>query len=190
MNRTAIYRRIALAAAVVVLLPLAGCARKKPVTPPSSAPAPVTQEVAPAPAPSSPREADPVASPLDGDLVAANEHAYRSGLLGDVYFAFDLATLDETARERLSRNAEFLRQRPEFEVTLEGHCDERGTNEYNLALGERRAQSAREYLRSLGIASERLRTLSYGEERPACSQSDESCWQRNRRVHFLLSGRR
>jgi len=175
--------------AVVLLLPLAGCARKKP-TPPPAQPAPVTQEVA-APAPAAaPRPADPVPSPLDGELVAAQEHAYRSGLLGDVYFAFDLASLDEAARERLAKNAEFLRQRPEFVVTLEGHCDERGTNDYNLALGERRAQSARDYLVALGVDGSRLRTVSYGEERPACSTSDEGCWQRNRRVHFLLSGRR
>jgi peptidoglycan-associated lipoprotein len=175
--------------AAALLLPLAGCARKKP-TPPPAQPAAVTQEVA-APAPAAaPRPADPVPSPLDGELIAAQEHAYRTGLLGDVYFAFDLATLDEAARERLAKNADFLRQRPEFVVTLEGHCDERGTNEYNLALGERRAQSAREYLVSLGIEPARLLSLSYGEERPACSESEEGCWQRNRRVHFLLSGRR
>lgn len=176
-------------AALWIAMPLAGCARKKPTTPPAQ-PAPVTQEV-PAPAPAAtPRPADAVASPLDGDLVAAHEHAYRTGLLGDVYFEFDLASLDEAARERLARNAEFLRQRPEFVVSLEGHCDERGTNDYNLALGERRAQSARDYLLSLGIDGARLRTISYGEERPVCSTSDESCWQRNRRVHFLLTGRR
>lgn len=176
-------------AALLIALPLAGCARKKP-TPPPAQPAPITQEV-PAPAPAAaPRPADAVASPLDGELVAAHEHAYRTGLLGDVFFAFDFATLDEAARDRLARNADFLRERSEFVVTLEGHCDERGTNDYNLALGERRAQSARDYLISLGIDAARLRTVSYGEERPACATSDEGCWQRNRRVHFLLTGRR
>jgi peptidoglycan-associated lipoprotein len=188
MNRPTPQSRFLLVALALVL-PLAGCARKKPATPPASAPQPLTQEIA-APSPQSPREADPVASPLDGELVVAQEHAYRIGLLGDVFFAFDLATLDEAARERLARNADFLRQRPEFTVTIQGHCDERGTNDYNLALGERRAQSARDYLISLGIDGSRLLTVSFGEERPACTASDESCWQRNRRAHFLLSGRR
>ena len=188
MNRPTLVRRSLLLTLALALLPLAGCARKKPVAPPA-APPPVVHDVASS-ATSQPREADAVPSPLDGELVAAQEHAYRTGLLGDVLFAFDLATLDEAARARLARNAEFLRQRSEFVVTIEGHCDERGTNEYNLALGERRAQSARDYLVGLGIESARLRTISYGEERPACAESAEPCWQRNRRAHFLLSGRR
>lgn len=174
--------------AALVALPLAGCAKKKaPVTTPTAAP--VAAEVrAPEPAPE-PVPADPVASPLDGELVEANAHAYRTGLLGDVYFDYDLASLRQDARDRLAKNAEFLRSRPEFTVMIEGHCDERGTNEYNLALGERRASAAKDYIVSLGVSAIRLRTISYGEERPQCRTSDESCWALNRRAHFMITGR-
>jgi peptidoglycan-associated lipoprotein len=185
MSRT---RSLALAS-LVLLAPvvLTGCPKKKPQPAPASAPVAVTAPVAPAP--TGPSEGDPIETPLDGDLVAANEHAYRAGLLGDVYFDFDQANLREDARARLARNAEFLRSRPEFVVQVEGHCDERGTNDYNLALGERRAQAVRDYLTQLGVAATRLRSVSFGEERPSCTQSDESCWQRNRRAHFLLVDR-
>ncbi len=178
-----------LALALVVVLPFAGCAKKKaPVTPPEAAPvaAPVVE---PPPPPPPPPPADPIPDPLAADLVEAHAYAYRAGLLGDVFFDFDRAELRPEARERLAKNAEFLRQRPEFTITIEGHCDERGTSEYNLALGERRAQAARAYLASLGISEARLRTASYGEERPVCREQNESCWQQNRRAHFLLTGR-
>jgi peptidoglycan-associated lipoprotein len=175
------------------LLVFPGC-RKKPQPAPQpdlttstvTAPAPVTTDVSPRP---SPPVSDPRPDPLSGELEGANRHAYEQGLLGDIYFDFDRADLTEQARSRLARNAEFLRSRPEFTVIIEGHCDERGTNEYNLALGERRANAAREYLVSLGVSAARLRTVSYGEERPQCQQSNESCWALNRRAHFVLSGR-
>jgi peptidoglycan-associated lipoprotein len=182
-------RPLFLALALVVAVSFAGCAKKKaPVTPPEAAPvaAPVVE---PPPPPPPPPPADPVPDPLAADLVEAHAYAYRAGLLGDVFFDFDRAELRAEARERLSKNAEFLRQRPEFTITIEGHCDERGTSEYNLALGERRAQAARAYLMSLGISEARLRSVSYGEERPVCRDADESCWQQNRRAHFLLTGR-
>lgn len=111
------------------------------------------------------------------------------GLLGDVYFDFDRAELKAEARERLSRNADFLKSRPEFLVTVEGHCDERGTNEYNLALGDRRATATRDYLVSLGVAASRIKIISYGEERPVCRDSNEGCWWQNRRSHFVVTGR-
>jgi peptidoglycan-associated lipoprotein len=132
---------------------------------------------------------DPVEQPWPSELEAANERAYREGLLGEVYFEFDSSTLSGTARDRLSRNAQFLKDHPEYAITIEGHCDERGTNEYNLALGERRADSALDYLTSLGIPGSRLRTISYGEERPQCTQSSESCWGQNRRAYFKITGR-
>ncbi|HEX6211559.1 MAG TPA: OmpA family protein, partial [Methylomirabilota bacterium] len=91
----------------------------------------------------------------------------------------------EEARARLSRNAEFLRSRPEFVVQVEGHCDERGTNAYNLVLGERRAKAAHEYLMARGVEAARIMTISYGEERPGCTERNETCWARNRRAHFL-----
>lgn len=173
-----------LAVAAVVSL---GCPKKAPKSAP--APAPEAAPVDVAPRPVNPTESDPKASPLDADLAAANLYAQQNGLLADVYFDFDKAELRSEARERLAKNAKFLGERREFQVTLEGHCDERGTSEYNLALGQSRATMARNYLASLGIAPERLVVISLGEERPVCAQSEESCWQQNRRVHFVLTGR-
>jgi peptidoglycan-associated lipoprotein len=85
------------------------------------------------------------------------------------------------------KKAAWLRANPNAAVTIEGHCDERGTNEYNLALGDRRADSAKSYLVDLGIAASRLTTVSYGEERPVCSQQNEECWSKNRRAHFVVN---
>jgi peptidoglycan-associated lipoprotein len=88
----------------------------------------------------------------------------------------------------LSKTAQFLRTHPEIKVIIEGHCDERGSTEYNLALGDRRAQAARQFLISLGVSPDRLETVSYGKERPFCFESNEICWQQNRRAHFVLAG--
>ncbi|MFQ5663251.1 MAG: peptidoglycan-associated lipoprotein Pal [Terriglobia bacterium] len=104
----------------------------------------------------------------------------------DAFFDFDKADIRPDARVALAQTAEFLRQYPEANVLLEGHCDERGTTEYNLGLGDRRANTAKEFLVSLGIAAERLQTISYGKERPFCFESNEECWQLNRRTHFVL----
>lgn len=166
-----------------------GCPRKAPKVEPEPASPPPAAAVEVAPAPAISTADDAVASPLDADLAAANLYARQNGLLADVYFDFDKFELRGEARERLAQNARFLSERKEFQVTIEGHCDERGTSEYNLALGQSRATMARNYLTSLGIAAERLVVISLGEERPVCAQSDESCWQQNRRVHFVLSGR-
>jgi peptidoglycan-associated lipoprotein len=180
--------------ALLAVLALA-CGGNPPPEPPedmgmtdSTTPHPGPTEVAPPADPSPAR--DVPESPLEGDLQDANQYAYEKGLLGAVYFAFDKADLDATARDRLAKNANFFKDNPSFTVTIEGHCDERGTNEYNIALGEHRASAARDYLVSLGVETSRLRTISYGEERPVCTQSSESCWQQNRRAYFLLSGRR
>jgi len=178
------------ALALIALLP--ACAKKKPQTTPDLDANTVTTPAEPATDVDPRDQAEPMDAtpdPLAGDIAAINEYLAANGLLGDVYFDFDRSDLREDSRARLARNAEWLRAHPEFEVTLEGHCDERGTNDYNIALGQRRAAAAREYLTSLGVAASRLRTLSYGEERPQCSSSDESCWSRNRRAHFLVTGR-
>jgi peptidoglycan-associated lipoprotein len=123
------------------------------------------------------------------DLDAINEHVRRNGLLGDVFFDYDDAALSQAARDRLAANARFLTERPEFVVTVEGHCDERGTTEYNLALGDRRSQAAIGYLQGLQVGGDRLRRLSFGKERPACSDSSEGCWAKNRRATFVITGR-
>ena len=102
----------------------------------------------------------------------------------DVYFEFDKSTLTPAAQDNLLRKAEWLRENPDATATVEGHCDERGTNEYNLALGDRRAQSAKAFLTDLGIDPSRLSTISYGEERPVDPRSNEEAWAKNRRAHF------
>lgn len=111
------------------------------------------------------------------------------GPLKDVYFDYDSFDLVADARNTLQANAEWLKRNSGAKVEIEGHCDERGTVEYNLALGAKRAKSVRDYLVDLGVSPEQLSTISYGEELPACRESNESCWQQNRRSHFLLIGR-
>jgi peptidoglycan-associated lipoprotein len=109
-----------------------------------------------------------------------------SSPLKDVFFDFDRYDLTSDARSVLRVNADWLKNNPSARVEIEGHCDERGTNEYNLALGAKRAQAAREYLGSLGITAERLSTISYGEEIPVCREQEESCWKQNRRARFVI----
>ncbi|MCC6219712.1 MAG: peptidoglycan-associated lipoprotein Pal [Deltaproteobacteria bacterium] len=106
--------------------------------------------------------------------------------LGDVNFDFDSSSLDDSAQGVLSSNARWLHDNPNVQVVVEGHCDERGTAEYNMALGERRAHSVKEYLNSLGVKSDRLSTISYGEELPLDSGHDEGAWAKNRRAHFAM----
>jgi peptidoglycan-associated lipoprotein len=175
--------------ALAVLIP--ACAKKTP-TPPSEIPQPI--------APTQPREeivqprpmgegADKTATDLPSDITALNEYLARNGLLGDVYFDFDKADLTEDARMRLSKNADWLKANPAFQATIEGHCDERGTAEYNLALGEKRALAAKTYLVSLGVPADRLRTVSYGKEFPFDPGHDEGAWSKNRRAHFVVTSK-
>lgn len=111
------------------------------------------------------------------------------GPLGDIHFDYDSFELTSGSRETLRTNAEWMQSNSQAKVEVEGHCDDRGTAEYNLALGAKRAKSARDYLVSLGISPDRLSTISYGEELPLCRDATESCWQDNRRVHFLVLNR-
>ena len=190
-------RRASLVVVVLaVVLGVGGCARKQaPVAAPAAIPPPAATPVPSPPPPPQPPPAPPRAvadsDPLDtADLDAVNAYVRRQGLLGDVYFAYDRAELSEASRQRLAENAAFLTSHPEFVVVVEGHCDERGTAEYNLALGGRRAGAAVAYIGSLGLAADRLQSVSYGKERPACHSASEDCWQRNRRAGFVIVGRR
>jgi peptidoglycan-associated lipoprotein len=105
----------------------------------------------------------------------------------DAYFDFNKADIRSDARDALGKTADFLRNYPQVRATIEGHCDERGSTEYNLALGDRRASAVKQYLVSLGISADRLNTVSFGKEKPFCMQSTEACYQQNRRGHFVRS---
>ena len=113
--------------------------------------------------------------------------AAGSGPLKDISFNFDIANLSETARATLKANADWLKANPSARVQIEGHFDERGTAEYNMALGAKRAQAAMDYLSTLGVAANRLSTISYGEEIPVCKEHNEDCWTKNRRARFVTS---
>lgn len=106
--------------------------------------------------------------------------------LEDIHFDFDKSDIKEKDREILKGLAEWLSKNKSSKMQIEGHCDERGTNEYNLALGERRAHSAKQYLVTLGVGKDRISTISYGEEKPLCAESSEDCWAKNRRGHFVI----
>jgi peptidoglycan-associated lipoprotein len=109
------------------------------------------------------------------------------GPLKDVNFNFDSAELSESARATLKTNADWLKGNPTARVQIEGHCDERGAADYNMALGAKRAQAAMDYLTTLGVAGNRLSTISYGEEIPVCKDKAEECWAKNRRARFVVS---
>jgi len=111
---------------------------------------------------------------------------YESSILKDIHFDFDKYNIRPEDAEILKENAAILKKYPNLKIQIEGHCDERGTNEYNLALGERRANSAKNYLISLGISPDRLSTISYGEERPLDPGHNEEAWAKNRRAHFVI----
>jgi len=103
----------------------------------------------------------------------------------DAYFDFNKADVRSDARDALAKTAQFFRDHPQARATIEGHCDERGSTEYNLALGDRRAAATKNYLVSLGVSADRLSTVSFGKEKPFCSEHKETCWQTNRRGHFV-----
>jgi peptidoglycan-associated lipoprotein len=105
----------------------------------------------------------------------------------DAFFDFNKADIRPDARDALTQSAEFLRSHPDIDVTIEGHCDERGSLEYNLGLGQRRANAAKQFLVSLGISDGRVTTMSWGKERPFCTEHNETCWQQNRRAHFVMA---
>jgi peptidoglycan-associated lipoprotein len=117
---------------------------------------------------------------------AANLSDLFSQNIKDAFFDYDKDELRQDARDALTKDAEFLRSYPQARISIEGHCDERGSTEYNLGLGQRRAEAAKNFLISLGIPADRLTTVSWGKERPFCSEHTESCWEQNRRAHLVL----
>jgi peptidoglycan-associated lipoprotein len=186
--------RLSLAAALVVAIALnaAGCAKKAPAPappPPPPAPAPVVPPPPPPPPPAPPPA--PPAPLTEEELFGRKSLAELNAEkpLTDVFFALDQSTLQDDGRAALRKDADWLRKWGATKITLEGHCDSRGTTEYNLALGERRAQAAKDYLVSLGIAADRILTISKGKESPFCSEEAESCWSQNRRGHFVITAK-
>jgi peptidoglycan-associated lipoprotein len=153
--------------------------------PPAPAPPPVAPAPAPQPAAPPPVAAAPPPAPAPPPARPAPAEYRSIPELRDVFFDFDKYTIRPDAARTLDANVDWLRSNPTALVLIEGHCDERGTNSYNLALGERRAKAAQDYLVSHGIAADRIVIISYGEERPACSERNETCWAKNRRGQFL-----
>lgn len=147
------------------------------------APPPPAMEPPPAvePAPLPQIAQAPVAKPVEPPPAVE-----PSGSLQDVYFDFDQSVLRSDARATLEENAKLLRTSSSGKVLIEGHCDERGTSAYNLILGEQRAKSVKRYLENLGIPGSQLQIVSYGKERPFCREHNDSCWQSNRRAHFVI----
>ncbi len=173
---------LALAAAALVV----ACSPKPKPEPPPPAPTPtptvVTLEPTPAPTPTpAPRSPEEDIKAMSLDRV--------SSYLKPAFFDYDKADLRADARDVLAANATWLKAHPSVVFTIEGHCDERGTAQYNLALGDRRANAAKEYLVSLGIDAGRAKTVSYGKERPFATGHDEESWAKNRRAHFVVTAK-
>ena len=200
MYRISTYFSISLAAVALVAT---GCASRPAMTQ-ASAPAPsgqvetkASQDVAQT-APASTQSRQPAraaqrtpqgASNLQGAARPAPRDFVEAADLKEIHFDFDKYDIRKDDTVVLDKNAEWLKSHADHLVLIEGHCDERGTNEYNLALGERRAKSTMDYLVSRGVQSGRISIVSYGEERPVCRDANESCWEKNRRAHFLVKPR-
>jgi peptidoglycan-associated lipoprotein len=196
MSRTR-HVTTAIALVLVAAVLASGCGRRRAATP---QPAPAARAAAEPPAaptapPAAPTRVDdalPVPpQPLGEDAVGARslDDLNRDSPLKPVFFALDSADLDDAGRVVAMANADLLRRNTTWVVTVEGHCDERGTAEYNLALGERRAAAVKTYLTSLGISPDRVRTVSYGKEFPFNPAHTEEAWAQNRRGHFVITAR-
>lgn len=187
--------RVALPAVGLCLaLGLSGCAKKAPAPapPPPPPPAPATTPAPPPPPPPPPAPAPEAPRPLTEEELFARKSLDELNAekpLGDVFFGYDSSTISEEGRATLQKNMEWMRKWASTRVLVEGHCDNRGTPEYNLALGEQRAASVRDYLVSLGLPADRVTIVSKGEEQPFCNEDAESCWSQNRRGHFLITAK-
>jgi len=185
----------AVAAAVLLLaLVTAGCAKKhppvaRPIPPP---PPPTETPVTPPPEPTAPTaEATPAPTPVAEDTINAGslDEINKNSPLKPVFFGLDASDVDGPGQKVLEANADIMKKYPSWQISIEGHCDERGTAEYNLALGERRAIAARNYLVSLGVSADRVKTVSYGKEFPFDPGHTEDAWAKNRRAHFVVTGK-
>ena len=169
-----------------VSMTLMSCAKKQVgvVEPAVVEPKPAPVPPAPAPVPPRPTPAPAVEDVDRAQRLRAEIQAFEAT---HIHFDFDKSDIRPDAKAVLEKKAAWLRVNPDYKVRIEGHCDERGTSEYNLALGDRRAKSTMRYLNALGISNARMSTVSYGKERPLCLEKNEACWSRNRRAEFKLS---
>ncbi len=190
--------QLALTFLLVAAVVASGCA-KRPATTQAAAPAPTGAATTTASTPSGTAQMQPGGGtgPAAGATTATPPSTARPAVkdftaiaeLADVFFDFDKYDIRPADAKTLDSNAGWLKSNPNHLVLIEGHCDERGTNEYNLALGERRAKSTMNYLVSQGVQANRITIISYGEERPQCTDKTEGCWAKNRRSHFLVKPR-
>jgi peptidoglycan-associated lipoprotein len=188
--------RSGLVVVAAAMLTVAGCAKKPPVVqpPPPAAPPPVVQPT-PTPPPPPPRPTQtptpplPPRVPTEDDIFSKKTTDELTKELGVAYFEYDKADLTDAARAVLQKNSDWMRRWSSTRVMIEGHADSRGTNEYNLALGERRASAARDYIISLGVPAARITIVSKGEEAPTCREEAESCWALNRRAYFVVTAK-
>ena len=189
------FRGCATAALLCSALTVAACGKKTPpavtpTPPPVAAPAPEPTRPAPPPAPTPAPAPAPRALTEDEIFEKATvDELNKQGVLADAFFALDSVELTQESRGTIQKNSEYLKRRMSTKIMVEGHADSRGTNEYNLALAERRAGAVRDYLVSLGIAADRITIVSKGEEAPFCTEETESCWQQNRRGHFVFTAK-
>ena len=185
-------RVLATALAVIGLVSASACSRRdKTVALPQPPPAAVTDKPpAPPPGPERVEDRQPVAAVADEGIGSRSlEELNRNSPLQPAFFPLDSSDLDDAGRSVVTSNVEVLKKYPQWVVTIEGHCDERGTAEYNLALGDRRAAAVKTYMVSLGIAPDRLRTVSYGKEFPFDQAHTEDAWSKNRRAHFVITSK-
>ena len=189
------HTQFAVVAVLVIALGAGACGKKKPPVarplppPPSSTTTGNTVPAPPTPVPDT-TPIPPEPKITDDPLMAGNlDEINKNSPFQPVFFRLDSFEIEGPAQQALSTNASILKKYPSWVITIEGHCDERGTAEYNLALGEKRALAARAYLLSLGVPADRLRTVSYGKEFPFDPGHDESAWSKNRRAHFVVTSR-
>lgn len=188
------YRTHVLCAALVAVVLAGGCAKKNPPVARPVPPPPASTEAGARPGepPTPVKEPLPVPpEPVPSDEIAGRdiESINKNSPFQPVFFALDSSDIDSLGQQALNTNAGILKKYGTWVITIEGHADERGTAEYNLALGERRAMAARTYLVSLGISADRLRTVSYGKEFPFDPGHDEAAWSKNRRAQFVLTSK-
>ncbi|MGE5278816.1 MAG: peptidoglycan-associated lipoprotein Pal [Acidobacteriota bacterium] len=184
MWRRRLFPIVPMSLALGALVFAPACRKKAPTTAQQTMPTPA----APAPA-AAPPAAAPASAPAPDVLSQDLDRLNRAGYLKDAFFDYDRSELRDDARQALAADSEWLKKYPSVRILVEGHCDERGTEAYNLALGERRAQAAQEYLAALGVSSSRVKVVSYGKERPFCNEATDHCYQENRRGHVVITAK-